>query len=87
MTKSLISTGAALLLAVTLGACGHKPPPASSTTTKTETSTENSAGEKSNSEVTEKHIEHPDGTQEVQTTTKTNEVKPPTMVPAPAPTK
>jgi len=83
MTKSLISTGAALLLAVTLGACGHKQPPASTTTTKTETSTENSSGEKSNSEVTEKRTERTDGTQEVETTTKTNAVTPASTTPAP----
>lgn len=83
MTKSLISTGAALLLSVTLGACGHKQAPASTTTTKTETSTENSAGQKSNSEVTEKRVEQPDGTQQVQTTTKTNATTPPSTMPAP----
>ena len=77
MTKSLISTGAALLLTLTLGACGHSTPPASTTTTKTETATENASGEKTKSEVTEKRVEHSDGTQEVQTSTKTKEVTPP----------
>lgn len=83
MKNSLISTGAALLLTVTLGACGHSQAPASTTTTKTETSTENAAGEKSSSQVTEKRTEQSDGAQQVQTTTKTNAVTPAATNPAP----
>jgi len=63
--------------------CAHKAPPAASTTTtRTTTSTESSSGDAVKTDVTEKRIEHADGTQELQTTTKTDQVVPPTVTPA-----
>ncbi|MBC7974985.1 MAG: hypothetical protein H7138_08370 [Myxococcales bacterium] len=72
-----MTTGAALLFASALAAgCGSKQAPASTTTTKTQTTTQTPGGEKTHSDVTEKRVQHMDGSQDVQTTTTTNAVTP-----------
>lgn len=68
---------AVLFGASLLGACGGAAKPANQTTTHTETSTENSAGEVNKSEVTVTTTEAEDGTKTVKSTEATEHTVPP----------
>jgi hypothetical protein len=85
MTRFIASATTAIVFsgAVFAAACASKPVPASSTTTRTQTSTERATGETTRSDVKETRTEKPDGTQVVQTTTTTKDTTPPPSAPAP----
>jgi len=81
----LKTTGFAILSALflTAAACGGKSSPKSTTTTHTETTVQDESGAESSRETTETHVEHQDGTQDIERTETTTQTVPPATTTTP----
>jgi len=77
MLKATFSSGVAILCTLALVGCfGSKKAPKSTTTTRTQTTTEQNTGQSTTSDVTETRTEQADGTQDVVRTETTKQSKP-----------
>jgi hypothetical protein len=77
MSNTTYSRGGALVCSLALAGCfGTKAPPKSTTTTRTQTTTEQDTGQSSTSDVVETNTKQADGTEDVVRTTTTKESRP-----------
>jgi hypothetical protein len=78
MSRTTSTRGIAIFCALALAGCfGSKAAPKSTTTTRTQTTTERSSGQNTTSDVVQTSTEQADGTRDVVRTETTKESKPP----------
>jgi hypothetical protein len=77
MLNTTFSRGSAVVCSLALVGCfGTKAPPKSTTTTRTQTTTEQDTGQSTTSDIVETNTKQADGTEDVVRTTTTKESRP-----------